>query len=76
MTASRTWLATALFQVERNPAVKDQAWFDFLGKADLMIEAMRNRCSKCGGGHGNGPGEGDCSGPPRPEHPPKHTMVT
>ena len=70
MTTSRTWLATALFKIERNPAVKDQAWFDFLGKADRMIAAMKDHCPKCGGDHVGIPG--DCMGPPVPAEPPKH----
>lgn len=40
--ASWDWvpLAKALFDLERNPAIKDQAWFDFQSKAELIIRAM------------------------------------
>lgn len=36
----RTALAKALFEIERNPKIKDQAWFDFEGKAQRIIDAM------------------------------------
>lgn len=39
----RAWepLAKALFSVERNPDIKDQAWFDFQGKAQRIVAAMQ-----------------------------------
>ena len=40
--ADRAALAKALFQIERNPNIKDQAWFDFYGKADLILAAIAN----------------------------------
>lgn len=33
-------LAKALFDTERDPAIKDQAWFDFQGKAQRILAAM------------------------------------
>jgi hypothetical protein len=36
----RTQLAKALFEMERDPKIKDQAWFDFLSKADRIIALM------------------------------------
>lgn len=34
-------LAKALFQVEHDPKIKDQAWFDFQGKAQRLIALMQ-----------------------------------
>lgn len=36
-------LAKALFQIERDTAITDQAWFDFRGKAERLIAAMQNQ---------------------------------
>lgn len=33
-------LAKALFALEHNPAIKDQAWFDFQGKAERLLRMM------------------------------------
>lgn len=33
-------LAKALFEIERNPDIKDQAWFDFQSKAQRIIAIM------------------------------------
>lgn len=41
-------LAKALFEVERNPAIKDQAWFDFQGKAQRLVAIMGRSGSRCG----------------------------
>lgn len=43
--AKLTWqvLAKALFAIDRNPAVADQAWFDFQGKAERLIAAIHDQ---------------------------------
>jgi hypothetical protein len=33
-------LAKALFEIERDPQIKDQAWFDFQGKAQRLVALM------------------------------------
>lgn len=42
-------------------------------EADMALLSLQpTPCQKCGGSHGNGPGDGDCMGPPRPSRPPVH----
>lgn len=38
-------LAKALFEVERDPRIKDQAWFDFQGKAQRLLAIMSQQQS-------------------------------
>lgn len=40
----RAWepLAKALFEIERDPAIKDQAWFDFQGKAQRILAIINS----------------------------------
>ena len=35
-------LAKALFQIEHDPSIPDQAWFDFQGKAQRIIAALNS----------------------------------
>lgn len=43
MLAEWAPLAKALFQLERDPNIKDQAWFDFQGKAQRILAALNSQ---------------------------------